>query len=265
MAIGAHPDDCEFRCGGVAALWAQRGDAVCFVSMTNGQSGHHEMNVAALSQRRAAEAARAAAAVGAESRVLPIADGHLEATLQNRLMLIRLIREFRPDLILTHRPNDYHPDHRYTAMLVQDSAFMLTVPQVAPEAPALRTNPVILYWADTFQKPTAFAADIAIDIDAVLDRKLQSLHQHESQVYEWLPWLDGILDQVPADEPDRLKFLRQWYEKNDKPPADAFRKLLVARYGQQRGNAVRTAEAFEVCEYGSPLMEDKTKQFFGGL
>jgi len=261
MAVGAHPDDCEFRCGGVAALWARRGDAVCFLSVTNGAAGHHEMNIAALAQRRAAEAKAAAGVIGIQSVVMSIPDGCLEPTLENRLTLIRAVREFRPDLILTHRPNDYHPDHRYTAQLVQDSAFMLTVPQVAPEAPAVRTNPVILYFADPFQKPTPFQADLAINIEPVLDLKLAMLHAHGSQMYEWLPWLDGKLDQVPRDEKSRLALLRQWYDEHDVPPADAFRAVLTARYGAA-GKGMKHVEAFEICEYGSPLDDRSMRLLF---
>lgn len=265
LAIGAHPDDCEFKCGGVAALWSNLGHTVCFLSVTNGQSGHHELSASALVQRRTAEAARAAALIGIESRILPLPDGLLEPTLQNRLLLIRIIREFNPDLIITNRPNDYHPDHRYTSQLVQDSAFMLTVPQVAPESPALRANPVILYWSDPFQKPLPFHCDIAIDIDSVFDKKLAMLHQHESQMYEWLPWLEGTLSQIPKDDPSRLAYLKQWYPRHNLPPTDAFRAAIMARYGAQRGATIQHAEAFEVSEYGTPLDAQATGRLFSGL
>jgi LmbE family N-acetylglucosaminyl deacetylase len=266
LVIGAHPDDCEFRCGGVAALWAERGHRVRFLSVTDGGAGHHAMGGAPLVQRRAAEAAAAAAVIGIESRILPIPDGYLEAKLDYRLMLIRAIREFGADLIVTNRPNDYHPDHRYTSLLVQDSAFLLVVPHVAPETPALQKNPVILYWSDGFRKPAPFQPDLVIDIDPVMERKIAMLHCHASQVYEWLPWLAGRLDSVPEDEAERLAWLGDWYAARHTPSlADRYRTQLVARYGSQRGLAVRQAEAFEACEYGSALNEDQVARLFGDM
>ncbi|HEX2973526.1 MAG TPA: PIG-L family deacetylase [Tepidisphaeraceae bacterium] len=266
MVIGAHPDDGEFRCGGAAALWAARGHRVCFLSVTNGQSGHHELGAAELVQRRMAEAQASAAVLGIESRVLPIADGYLEPTLENRMMLIRAIREFGADLVITNRPNDYHPDHRYTSQLVQDSAFMLTVPQVAPEVVAMRKNPVILYFWDGFRKPMPFEADVVIDIDNVFEKKIAALDRHVSQVYEWLPWLDGRLDEVPQEAKARFAWLREWYLTHAQPGlADRYRGQLVARYGATRGAQVREVEAFEVCEYGSPLDERQAERLFGGM
>lgn len=266
MVIGAHPDDCEFRCGGTAALWAQRGHRVCFVSVTNGQSGHHEIGGAHLVARRTAEARASAAVLGIESRILPIPDGHLEPTLINRLMLIRLIREFRADLVITNRPNDYHPDHRYTSQLVQDSAFSLTVPHIAPEVPALRRNPIVLYFWDPFQKPSPFQADIVIDVDPVLDKKVEMLHRHQSQMYEWLPWLAGVLDQVPKDDDKRKAWLKDYYLHRASPSvAELYRDKLSSRYGEQRSKTIREAEAFEVCEYGAKFDATQAERFFGGM
>lgn len=266
LCVGAHPDDCEFRCGGVAALWAQRGHEVCFVSMTSGGAGHHETGGAALVQRRIREAEAAAAVIGIHSIVLPNPDGMLEPSLACRLELIRLIRRFGADLIITNRPNDYHPDHRYTSQLVQDSAFMLTVPQVAPDVPALPRNPVILYWYDSFQKPAPFHCDLAIDIDPVFDSKLAMLHCHQSQVYEWLPWLAGRLGEVPADDAARKTFLRQWYEQRHKPSlADRYREQLIVRYGRTRGRKIRQAEVFEVSEYGSALDRAAMERLFADM
>ena len=101
--------------------------------------------------------------------------------------------------MLAPRPNDYHPDHRYTGVLLQDAAFMVTVPNVTPDTPALRKNPVFIYFEDGFQKPAPFRPDIAISIDDVIDEKVDVLDAHVSQMYEWLPWHDGSLEEVPKD------------------------------------------------------------------
>ncbi len=249
--IGAHPDDCEFRCGGTSALWAQRGDTVQYVSLTDGRCGHQAMEPGPLVQRRRLEADAAAAVAGAQCRVLDIPDGHLEPTLDNRLQVIRLIREFQPDLVITNRPNDYHADHRYTAQLVQDASFLLIVPNVAPEAPALASMPVIAYFWDAFQKPTPFQADISVDIDRVFDNKLSQLAAHESQFFEWLPHVDGCHEPVPAADSLRLPWLKAYFQWLHTPSiAECSRDALARRYGETQAPAIEQAESFELCEYG---------------
>ncbi len=263
LCIGAHPDDCEVRVGGTAARWRDRGHSVTLLSVTNGQSGHHEMAAPHLIARRRDEARRAAAVIGAESRVLSLPDGHLMPTLENRLTLIRVIREISPHVIVTNRPNDYHPDHRYASQLVQDSAYSLMVPGIAPDAPAMRFNPVILYWWDRFCNPVPFAPSVVVSIDAYLDRKIEMLHQHESQVYEWLPWVAGTLDAVPADASARLEWLRHTYAARQQPPLSAlYRDHLRERYGAAEGERVREAEAYELCEYGARPGADELARLF---
>jgi LmbE family N-acetylglucosaminyl deacetylase len=262
MVIGAHQDDCDIRAGGSAATWAAAGHQVLLVSATNGQSGHHRDGPGQLVQRRIAEARASAAVIGAQSQVWPIPDGHMEPSLANRLLFIRAIRRFAPDLILTHRPNDYHPDHRYTSQLVQDSSYMIRVPHVAPELPALDHNPVVAYLCDDFHKPCAFAADVVIGIDGVMDTKLAMIGCHASQVYEWLPWINGELERVPRGQVGRRRFLRDQWAPRSAEVADRFRAKLVKRYGARKGRAVRYAEAFEVCEYGGKPTADVVRGLF---
>jgi len=156
IVFGAHPDDCEIRAGGVAAMWAAQGHHVKFVSTTNGDIGHWQMAGGPLAQRRKAEVEHAARILGIETEVLDIHDGELMPTLENRRLITRLIREWKADIVITHRPNDYHPDHRYTGILVQDAAYMVTVPFFCPDVPPLSRNPVFLYSSDRFQKPNPF-------------------------------------------------------------------------------------------------------------
>lgn len=263
LGIGAHPDDCEFRMGGTAAKLADLGHRLVFLSLTNGQSGHFREAGAALVTRRSEEARAAAAVIGALSIVLPVADGHLDARLEYRYQLIRTIREVAPDLIFTNRPNDYHPDHRYTAQLVQDSAYMLRVPHVVPEAQAMDHDPIILYWYDHFQKPIPFRPQIVVEIDSVLERKIGMLARHRSQFYEWLPWVEGIADDVPEGEAERLPWLQGYYESRRRPRiSDLYREILAARYGKATGASVVEAEAFELCEYGAQPTPEQLAQLF---
>lgn len=262
LAIGAHPDDCDLGAGGVAALYARGGHNVHFVAMTNGDAGHHLTAGAPLARRRQAETQAAAAIIGIQYLVLDNHDGELEPNLANRRTVIRLIREIRPDLLLTHRLNDYHPDHRYTAQLVQDAAYMVAVPNVVGLTQRLPSNPVICYMSDTFQRPYPFTADVVVAIDDVLDVKMQMLHQHTSQVYEWLPFIDGRLEEVPAGEAERLAWLREIWAPRYTAIADRHRHLLVEQYGPERGARIRHAEAFEVSEYGAPLTEEGRRRLW---
>src|SRR5438034_657500 len=203
IAFGAHPDDCDQRAGGTAAKYAALGHRVRFVAVTNGDAGHQTEGGGALAARRRAEAREAGRRIGIEYIVLDNHDGELLPSLNAREQIIRQMRQWKADLVLAPRPNDYHPDHRYTGVLVNDAAYMVVVPNVAPDTPPLRKNPVFLYFEDNFQKPQPFRPDVAISIDDVFSKKIDALDSHRSQFYEWLPWVDGKLDSVPHDAADR--------------------------------------------------------------
>src|SRR5688500_7991529 len=207
IMIGAHPDDCDQDGGGTAILFAKMGYAVKFVSVTNGDAGHQTTGGGALAKRRMAEAKEAGKRFGVEYEVLDNHDGELLPTLNVRLQIIRKIREWNADVVIAPRPNDYHPDHRYTGVLVQDAAYMVAVPNVAADTPPLKKNPVFLYFQDFFQRPNPFRPDIAVDISTIYEQKIHALGAHESQVYEWLPWIGGYLEQVPKDNTQRETWL----------------------------------------------------------
>lgn len=262
IVFGAHPDDCELEAGGVAARWAKLGHKVKFVSATNGDIGHHEMAGAILARRRAAEVQECAKILGITSEVLDIHDGELLPTLENRRTFTRKIREWQADVVISHRPNDYHPDHRYTGVLVQDAAFMVIVPSFCPDVPALRKNPVFLYTEDDFKKPNPFQPDVVVPIDSTLDQKVRAIDALGSQFYEWNPWLAGYLDQVPSGKAERLDWTRKRAIQRYGALADRFRDKLVKELGPEKGKAVKTAEAFEVCEYGTQPSEVELKRLF---
>jgi LmbE family N-acetylglucosaminyl deacetylase len=263
LLIGAHPDDCEYHAGGLATLYRQFGHVVKMVSVTNGQAGHHEHPGPALAARRSREFAAACSIIGAEYEIGSQPDGHLVPTLENRLWMIRLIRQFRPDLVLTHRPNDYHPDHRYTSQLVQDSAYLLTVPAIAPEVPHLPRDPVICYFPDEFRKPYPFQPEVAIDVGPVVNTILDMLHCHQSQFYEWLPYNTGRLHEVPGTPEARRQWLAEQFLPRLRRQAERFRELLMSAYGPTHGVRVEFAEVFEPCEYGAALDQSAKQRLFG--
>jgi len=250
MIIAAHPDDAEARAGGFAALCRRHGHRVGMVSATNGCTGHYAMGGGELARRRQQEARASAQLIGAESLVLDVQSNELDGNLYLRKRLTEIIRAFRADLVLTHRPNDYHPDHRYTAILVQDTSATLCNPNVCPLTPPLKQAPSFLYMADNFTKPWPFTADLVFDIDSVLDMKIAMQAEHASQMFEWLPWESGTLAEVPTEPSARRTWLKAERSRRDKQAAISFREKLIAKYGPAAGAQIQYAEGFEFCEYG---------------
>jgi len=262
LVIGAHPDDCEIKAGGLALKYRALGHRVKFVSMTNGQSGHQEMGGGALARRRRDEAMAAAKVAGIEAEVLDMVDGWLVPDLNARRVVIRIVRETRPDLVLCHRPNDYHPDHRAVGVLVQDASYLVTVPSVVPFTPHLDRMPVFGYLWDNFRKPCPFEATVAVDIGDVIERKIDMIHCHTSQMYEWLPFNGGTLDQVPEGEGERRAWLGERMANRYRNLADSTRATLKKWYGDARGEKVEFSEAVEISEYGSSLTDEDVPRLF---
>jgi N-acetylglucosamine malate deacetylase 1 len=263
MVFGAHPDDCELRAAGVAAKWAAMGHKVKFVSCTNGDIGHWRMAGGPLAQRRLAEVKRCAEILGIETEVLDNHDGELEPTLENRRKLTRLIRNWNADIVIGHRPNDYHPDHRYVGVLMQDTAYMVTVPFFCPDTPYMRKNPVFMFSEDRFQKPNPFQADVVISIDETVEKKLACMEALESQFFEGgANGHAGLIPNDSAGREARKKQVRDGFAGRFASTANRFRSQLRQWYGEEKGNAVKHAEAFEVCEYGSRPDREGLKKLF---
>lgn len=262
LIIGAHPDDADYAAGGLAALYRGAGHTVKMISMTNGDAGHHKMSGAELAKIRKAEARAAGSVIGADYDVLDNHDGTLLPTLELRAQVIRLIRTFKPDLLLTHRPNDYHPDHRYTSQIVQDAAYLVTVPAVCPDVPHLRSDPVICYMYDDFQKPYPLAAEVVVDVGPVLDTIARMLHCHTSQFYEWLAYNHQYESEVPAEDAARLAFMKKKTQERIRPRVGRFQDLVVKTYGTAKAARIEYVEAFEPCEYGSPLDDEAKRRLF---
>jgi LmbE family N-acetylglucosaminyl deacetylase len=259
IIIGAHPDDPD-KAGGTAYKWAQLGYDVLMVSLTNGDAGHQSIKAKELAKIRREEARKAGEVIGVRYKTLDNHDGQLMPTYENRLQVIRLIREQKADIVIFPRPYDYHPDHRYTGVLVLDAAYMVTVPTILPEVPHLQKNPLFLYLSDGFIHPEPFKADVCIDIEDVIEKKLDMYHQHKSQMYEWLPFNRGALDQVPASDADR----RIWLGKTRSAGSDAepYRDKLIELYGNQRGAQIKYCEAFQDSGYGARLTKENMSYYF---
>lgn len=263
ICFGAHPDDCELQAGGTAALWAAQGHHVLFVSVSNGDIGHWKQSGRALAKRRKAEVEAAHKVLGIQGRILDIHDGEVMPTLENRRTLTRLIREWRADIVISHRPNDYHPDHRYTGVLVQDAAYMVTVPNFCPDTPHLVKNPAFFYFPDRFQKPNPFQPDVIVSIDSVIEKKLDALSIMESQFYEG--GANGSPELMPPDpekQKQRKQQVRESFARRNQSLATRFRGKLADWYSADESRQIKHAEAFELCEYGAQPDKAELKRLF---
>lgn len=259
IIIGAHPDDPD-KVGGSAYKWAQLGHDVLMVTLTNGDAGHQSLSREELAKVRREEARRAGEVIGVRYITLDNHDGELMPTFENRLEVIKIIREHKADLVIFHRPYDYHPDHRYTGTLVLDAAYMVTVPKILPEVRHLDRNPVFLYMSDGFIHPEPFVPDVVVAVDDVIEKKIDMYHQHTSQMYEWLPFNRGNLDEVPATDKER----REWLAKSrmGRSDADPYREKLIEIYGEEKGKAVKYCEAFQDSGYGTRLTKQNMYYYF---
>ena len=262
LILGAHPDDSEFHAGGLSSLYRKLGHEVKMVSVTDGSAGHHRIGREELAAVRKREAAAAAGVIGATGVTWEFPDGMLQATLEVRHRVIAEIRSYRPDLILTHRTNDYHPDHRAVGQAVQDASFLVRVPHVVPEVPALDRDPVVAYMADMFTKPTPMEPHIVLDIGNRLDTIIKMLAQHASQVFEWLPYLEGTTEDVPTAETERLEWLEKWYTQIIRPRADRCRDAIREIYSINRTDTVDFVEMFEISEHGGTMTESLRRKLF---
>jgi LmbE family N-acetylglucosaminyl deacetylase len=261
LIIGAHPDDAEESCG-TAALYVAAGHKVKLVSVTNGDAGHQTLGGGELMRIRQEEAMKSGEILGAQYQLLDNHDGELLPTLENRRKIIRIIREFKADIVITHRLNDYHPDHRNTSQLVLDAAYMVTVPNICPETPILKKNPVFLFTADNFSKPTSFNPEVVVGIDETIEKKIDMYDCHVSQMYEWLPWNNGTIDQVPKGKAQRREWMARGRREEAAQIANKYRDKLIALYGTEKGSRIKYAEGFEDSQYGTRLNGENIQVLF---
>lgn len=259
----AHPDDAEIHAGGLIAAHRERGSSVRAISVTDGSAGHHEKSGPTLADIRRHEAAQSGDVLGIDYHVWPFPDGRLQPSLEVRERIIREIRTFAPELVLTHRPNDYHPDHRAVGQAVQDASYMVTVPPICSEAPALRVDPVVALLPDLFTRPCPLRPDVILDVTARLETTVRMLACHRSQVFEWLPYNQRIEDQIPADEDGKIRWLTEWVRGFVGPRTLRFASEIAARLpgADLAGTLV---EVFEISEYAGKLSPERRERLFPG-
>jgi len=250
IVFGAHPDDAELQAAGVAAMWAAQGHRVKFVSATNGDIGHFSQAGGPLAQRRYKEVQECARILGITTDVLDIHDGELVPDLETRRTFARKIRDWQADVVIGHRPYDYHPDHRNVGVLLNDTAIVVQAPFFVPDTPATPRNPVYLNSADGFDVPKTFTPNVVVDIDAVAEKKFACIAAMPSQFGDADSWQGRTLPNMPKDEAGRRAYILKTVQGWLAGAAEAYRPQLIARYGQERGSKVKYAEAFQLNQYG---------------
>lgn len=263
IVIGAHPDEPDIYAGGTAALFAEMGHRVKFLSLTNGCCGHYAISGTELVERRKIEAVNAASKLGIdEYEVLDTPDGELLPTIAVRNEVVRQIRRWRADVVITFHPEGgAHSDNRYAGKVVSDAAsFVAKTPNAVPDVPALSQGPVVLLMPDYSMK-RRYSADIVLDIESVLEKKLLACDAHATQFYEFTPWQAGFLDQVPESWEDKRAFLlKHWAEFM--VVSEEMKPALNKWYGAERAESIRYAEPFEIAHYGRRPNDDEMKALF---
>lgn len=262
IAFGAHPDDAELKFAGTAALFAAKGAKVKLVALTNGDVGHFAQAGGPLAQRRKAEVEACHAKLGVETDVLDIHDGELMPDLETRKKVANLIRDWQADIVLSHRPWDYHPDHRAVGKLAEDAAVVVAAPFFAPYTKATARNPIFLFYSDGFKKPYPFDPILAVGFDEAAQKKWDCIASLPSQFGDADSWQARYGRNVPTDEAGRKAYLMEAVRQRSADVANQYRDLLVKLYGEPKGRSIKYAEAFELNQYGSPATVDELKQLF---
>ena len=262
VAFGAHPDDAELKFAGTAALMAAQGHKVKLVALTNGDVGHFAQAGGPLAQRRKAEVEACHKKLGVETEVLDIHDGELMPDLETRKKVANIIRAWQADIVLSHRPWDYHPDHRAVGKLAEDAAVVVAAPFFTPYTPPTGRNPIFLFYSDNFQKPYPFDPIVAVGFDDVAQKKWDCIGDMPSQFADADSWQARYRGNAPADPAARAAQILDGVKQRDAGIATRYRSLLTKLYGDQKGAAIKYAEAFELNQYGTAATADELKQMF---
>ncbi|WIY53866.1 PIG-L deacetylase family protein [Devosia sp. YIM 151766] len=248
LVIEAHPDEAEMYAGGTAALLADRGAAVKFMSLTNGDAGHHEMSREALKRRRAREAFKAADLLSVlDYEILDNHDGELFSDLPLRKAVLRAICRWRADIVITfHDECEGHFDNRVAARVVREAVDFCTNDNVVDLVPALTQAPICLRMTDYGAIPT-HKHDIVVDVTDSIERKLRACAAHATQFLEFSPYERGFLNEAPKEgdwASERPFVLKHWPEFMY--AVDGMKPALQAKYGR----TAEFAESFDLAGYG---------------
>ena len=253
MVIFAHPDEGEIYAGGVTALYTQLGHEVKFMSLTNGDAGHYEMKPKELAERRYEEAMHSKEILSlSEYEVLDYHDGILKNTEEIRKKVASSIRDWEADLVFTFYPAEGgHNDNMTAGWIVREASSMLDPGKM----------PVFIYMRDFHTASFSYIPDFAINIDEVWETKLAACGAHESQVIEYNPEMEGVLDEVLASKEFQADFLFH----NTVPFSIVRPENMMALekwYGKEEAKEVTYVEEFEMAEYGRQITDEDVFELF---
>jgi N-acetylglucosamine malate deacetylase 1 len=262
MVVAAHPDEADMYAGGSAALFAEQGAAVKFLSITNGDAGHYEIGGMQLARRRWEEAQQAAKCLGIEEyEVLNEHDGELYPTMAVRNQVIERVRKWAPDVLIGFHPDGWgHPDNRNAGKALADAAAFIGVPNVLPNIPAVKKR-ILCLWMWDYSTMPIHRHDLAFDVTKTVEKKLLACDAHATQFYEFAPWGRGFLHEVPESwEDKRLFILKYWSEFFY--TQESQREGLAKWYGDECATSVEFAETFQIAPYGFQPTKAELMQLF---
>jgi N-acetylglucosamine malate deacetylase 1 len=262
MVVAAHPDEADMYAGGTAALFAEMGAAVKFLSLTSGDAGHYEIGGIQLARRRWQEAQQAAACLGIEQyEVLNEHDGELYPTKEVRNQVIERVRGWEPDIVIGFHPDGWgHPDNRNAGKALADAMSFIGVPNVMPNIPAVK-KPILCLWMWDYSTMGIHEHDIALDVTPTIEKKLLACDAHATQFYEFAPWGRGMINEVPQGWEGKRAFILKYWSEFMYTQASQ-RQGLVRWYGSSTAASIGFAETFQIAPYGSHPAEKELRRLF---
>lgn len=253
LVVEAHPDEAEMYSGGTMRLLADKGAAVKFLCLTNGDAGHYQMEREPLKRRRAREAYTAARHLGVlDYEILDIHDGELVPDLAVRTAVISAIRRWQADIVITfHDDCPGHLDNRAAGRAVREASGFCTNGNIVPEVPPLAEAPICLKMTD-YGAIDVHKHDVVVDVGASIDAKLRACAAHATQFYEFAPFERGFLDEAPKIgdwAAERAFILKYWPE------------FMYTQPGMS--GAKEFAESFQLADYGRKVTAEEVSALLG--
>lgn len=259
LFIGSKPGEIEWNAAGFAALCREGNATVHFVSVTDGSKSHYERKYIqdpdALARKRYHEAKTSSEKIDAVYELMGLPEGEVFVNLANTEEMIRFIRntgiESRgPDLVVTSRLGFGDRDQRYCSQLVHDAFSMLRIASMCADTPYLERLPILAYWRDDYVQGGSFRPDVRIDVTPVIDSKCEMIASYESVVFEWMPWINDMLETIPEDEEGRVAFVRRLLEKEQE------RRSGESDLNADNAEPRRFLEWYQISEYGARAEAD---------
>ena len=217
LCIGGHIGDMELTTGAVVAKYVENGHRATYLGLTPGEKGHPSLHPDVYAKQKIEESRRACAILGAETRVLQYRDAELPVNDEIKFEVCDVMREIRPDIVITHWKGSFHKDHRNTYYIVKDALFYARLKTIARDRPEI--GPCRLFFADNWEDPYGFEPTVFVDISATRDKWIRAMEEFayargETSGFDFVRYYKAL--SIVRAQPVGLQFAQAFMT----PPAD---------------------------------------------